>query len=95
MSITRAQVEHVALLARLDLSEAEKETFSTQIGAILDYVAKLDELDTAGVEPMVHGIAAPAPLRADEAGASLPPDEALRNAPESMDGCFRVPRIIE
>jgi aspartyl-tRNA(Asn)/glutamyl-tRNA(Gln) amidotransferase subunit C len=95
MPITRAQVEHVALLARLDLSEEEKETFANQIGAILDYVAKLDELDTAGVEPMVHGIAVPAPLRADQAGDSLPRDEALQNAPASMDGCFRVPRIIE
>ena len=95
MPITRAQVEHVALLSRLELSEAEKATFADQLGAVLDYVAKLDELDTQGVEPMVHGVDAPARLRGDKADASLPPQDALRNAPESLDGCFRVPRIIE
>ncbi|NLW50430.1 MAG: Asp-tRNA(Asn)/Glu-tRNA(Gln) amidotransferase subunit GatC [Candidatus Brocadiaceae bacterium] len=95
MAITREQVEHVALLARLDLTDGEKTAFAEQLSAILDYVAKLDELDTGGVEPLVHGIAVPAPFRPDQAGASLSPEEALQNAPERMDGFFRVPRIIE
>jgi len=95
MSITREQVEHVALLARLELSEAEKDHFAQQLGAILDFVQKLDEMDTSGVEPMVHGIDAFQPLRQDAVGESLPRQAALQNAPESSEGCFKVPRIID
>lgn len=95
MPITPEQVDYVAHLSRLKLTEAEKAKFAGQLDAILGYVEKLNELDTEGVEPMVHGVAAPAPVRRDVAGESLPRREALRNAPESSDGCFRVPRIIE
>jgi aspartyl-tRNA(Asn)/glutamyl-tRNA(Gln) amidotransferase subunit C len=95
MAITREQVEHVALLSRLELTEADKERFAGQLAAILAYMEKLNELDTASVEPMVHGIEGRQPMRPDAVGPSLPRDEALRNAPESSQGCFKVPLIIE
>ena len=95
MAITRRQVEHVAYLSRLRLSEEELDTFAAQLGSILAYMEKLDELDTAGVEPMVHGIEGCQPMRADGAGDSLPRRDALKNAPEASGGCFKVPRIIE
>jgi len=95
MPITRQEVEHVAHLSRLALSEGELEKFASQLDAILAYVAKLNELDTEGVEPMVHGIEGQEPVRQDVVGESLPCKEALQNAPDSADGCFRVPRIIE
>ncbi len=95
MPISREEVEHVAHLSRLELSDAEMEHFAEQIGAILDFVRKLDELDTEGVQPMVHGIAGTQPVRDDSVGESLPRPEAIANAPDAADGCFRVPRIID
>jgi len=95
MPITRQEVQHVAHLSRLALSAEELEKFASQLDAILAYVAKLNELHTDGVEPMVHGIEGQEPVRQDVVGESLPRKEALQNAPDSADGCFRVPRIIE
>ncbi|MHC4481127.1 MAG: Asp-tRNA(Asn)/Glu-tRNA(Gln) amidotransferase subunit GatC [Planctomycetota bacterium] len=95
MPITRQQVDYVAHLSRLELTEQEKERFAGQLDAILSYMEKLNELDTAGVEPMVHGMEGQQPVRPDKVGESLEREEALRNAPASSDGCFRVPRIIE
>jgi len=95
MPITRQEVEHVALLSRLELTEQEKARFAEQLDAILAYMGKLNELDTEGIEPMVHGIEGTEPVRLDELGQSLPRQEALQNAPESRDGYFKVPRIIE
>jgi len=95
MPITRQEVDYVAHLSRLALSDEEKDRLAAQLDAILEYMAKLNELDTEDVEPMVHGIEAPELVRHDEVGESLPRKEALRNAPESSEGCFRVPRIID
>ena len=95
MAITRREVDYVAHLSRLDLTEAEKDTFAEQLSAIVGYMDKLNALDTAGVEPMVHGIEGRQMTRPDAAGGSLPRTEALRNAPEQSEGCFKVPRIIE
>ncbi len=95
MPITRQEVEHVAYLSRLALSEEELQKFAAQLDAILGYVAKLKELDTEGVEPMVHGIEGQERVRQDVVGESLPRKEALQNAPDTADGCFKVPRIIE
>jgi aspartyl-tRNA(Asn)/glutamyl-tRNA(Gln) amidotransferase subunit C len=95
MAITSEQVDYVAHLSRLELSEEEKRKFAAQLGAILDYMQKLNELDTEEVEPMVHGIEGTEPVRPDAAGESLPREEALRNAPRTRQGCFRVPRIID
>jgi aspartyl-tRNA(Asn)/glutamyl-tRNA(Gln) amidotransferase subunit C len=93
--ITREQVEHVAHLSRLALSEEELDRFASQLDAILHYVEKLDELDTREVEPMVHGIEGFQPVRGDGVGESLPRDESLRNAPDQSRGYFKVPRIID
>jgi aspartyl-tRNA(Asn)/glutamyl-tRNA(Gln) amidotransferase subunit C len=95
MAITRDQVEHVAHLSRLALTDEELDTFSGQLGAILEYMEKLNELDTTGVEPMLHGIEGAQPAREDEKTGSLEREDALANAPESAEGCFKVPRIIE
>jgi aspartyl-tRNA(Asn)/glutamyl-tRNA(Gln) amidotransferase subunit C len=95
MPITREEVEYVAHLSRLALTEAEMERFAGQLDAILHYMEKLNELDTEGIEPMVHGIESPELVRHDEVGESLPRQEALQNAPESSEGCFKVPRIID
>ncbi len=95
MPITREEVERVAHLSRLDLSEQEKVKFAAQLGSVLDYMKKLNELDTEGVEPMVHGIEGQEVVRQDAVGESLPRQEALQNAPDSSQGCFKVPRIIE
>jgi aspartyl-tRNA(Asn)/glutamyl-tRNA(Gln) amidotransferase subunit C len=95
MPISLQQVEYIAHLARLELSDEEKRKLAEQLGVILDAIAKLNELDTSGVEPMVHGIQGRQPLREDVAGQSLPQQEALQNAPEAGQGFFKVPRIIE
>jgi aspartyl-tRNA(Asn)/glutamyl-tRNA(Gln) amidotransferase subunit C len=95
MAITREEVEHVAHLSRLELSPHELNHFAAQLGSILHYVAKLDELDTSEVEPMLHGLDGREPARADLSASSLTRDEALANAPDRAGGCFKVPRIIE
>jgi aspartyl-tRNA(Asn)/glutamyl-tRNA(Gln) amidotransferase subunit C len=95
MPITRREVDYVAHLSRLALTEAEKERFAGQLDAILAYMEKPNELDTEGVEPMVHGIGGAEPVRPDQVRRSLPRRDALANAPDSAEGCFRVPRIIE
>ena len=97
MSLSLDQVRRIAVLARLKLSPEEEQLFQGQLSAILDYVRQLEELDVAGVEPMTHALAAgerPS-LREDVVRPSLPPDEALANAPAREGTCFKVPRIIE
>ena len=94
MKISKAEVEHVARLARLEFSEHEKELFATQLDSILDYVGKLAELDTTGVEPTSHALDVTNAFRPDEARPSLSVDEALSNAPEREEGFFVVPRVI-
>ena len=86
---------HIAHLARLSLSETEEERFSQQLGSILLYVEKLNELDTSGVEPTSHVIAMHNVMREDVLWASLPRDSALGNAPDRSGNFYRVPKIIE
>ena len=95
MPITREQVEYVAHLSRLELSEVEKEKFAHQLDDILRYMEKLDELDTTDVEPLVHVSERQNVFREDAVGEPLPREDALSNAPESRQGCFKVPRIVE
>jgi aspartyl-tRNA(Asn)/glutamyl-tRNA(Gln) amidotransferase subunit C len=95
MKITKAEVEHVALLARLEFSETEVERFTTQLNSILDYMDKLKELDTTKVEPTFHAVARKNVFREDAVLPSLPQDLSLRNAPDGDRGFFRVPKIIE
>jgi len=93
--ITLAEVEHVARLARLDLSPEEKERMRAQLDAILAYIDKLRELDTADVEPTSHAIPVTNVMREDEIRPSFPREEMLANAPELDGDFFRVPKIIE
>jgi aspartyl-tRNA(Asn)/glutamyl-tRNA(Gln) amidotransferase subunit C len=93
--ITREDVEHVAELARLDLTSAEKEQFIAQLNAILTYIEKLSELDTTAVEPTSHVIPMSNIFRHDEVRPSLDRTKVLHNAPEASHFFFKVPRIIE
>jgi len=95
MKITKQEVEHVALLARLKFSEAEKERFTLQLNAILEYVEKLKELDTSEVEPTFHAVGQKNVFREDRVLPSVPQDLSLSNAPDGDRGFFRVPKIIE
>jgi aspartyl-tRNA(Asn)/glutamyl-tRNA(Gln) amidotransferase subunit C len=92
--LTRADVEHVARLARLALSEEEVDRFTTQLAAILEHAAQIAALDTAGVAPTAHPIPLANVLRPDEARPGLSRDEVLAMAPEAEDGRFRVPRMM-
>jgi aspartyl-tRNA(Asn)/glutamyl-tRNA(Gln) amidotransferase subunit C len=88
-------VEHIAHLARLRLTPEEKAKFGAQLNSILTYVEKLNELDTAGVEPTSHVLALSDVMREDKVRISLSRDEALMNAPDRSDDFYRVPKIIE
>lgn len=92
MKITRQEVEHVAKLARLEITETEKEAFSQQLSGILTYVEKLNRLKTGGVEAVAAGQANV--FRGDKSRPSLSVEKATVNAPESADGFFVVPKII-
>lgn len=95
MKITKQEVDHVAKLARLELSEQEQEKFTDQLSNILTYVEKLNELDTAGVEPTSHVLDIKNVMRNDVPAASLPQERALANAPDKAAGHYKVPKIIE
>ncbi|WP_139991235.1 Asp-tRNA(Asn)/Glu-tRNA(Gln) amidotransferase subunit GatC [Paenibacillus paridis] len=95
MSITPKDVEHVARLARLELSDAEKDQFTEQLNAILKYAEKLDGLDTDNVEPTSHVLPIKNVMRADEKRPSLPIEKVLLNAPDEEDGQFKVPAVLE
>ncbi|MFD2672518.1 Asp-tRNA(Asn)/Glu-tRNA(Gln) amidotransferase subunit GatC [Marinicrinis sediminis] len=95
MSITIQDVEHVAKLARLDLSEEEKIQFTEQIGAILKYAEKLNELDTEQVKATTHVMEVSNVMREDEVRESLPIDQVLKNAPDEDEGQFKVPAVLE
>ena len=95
MTVTLKDVEHVAKLARLELSDAEKNRFTEQLNAILKYAEKLNELNTEGVEPTTHVLPVMNVMREDKARPSWPLEEVLANAPEEEDGQFRVPAVLE
>ena len=95
MKISKQEVDHVALLARLKFSESEKERFTTQLNTILEYMDKLKELDTNNVEPTFHAVARTNVFREDLVLPSDAQELTLRNAPDGERGFFRVPKIIE
>jgi aspartyl-tRNA(Asn)/glutamyl-tRNA(Gln) amidotransferase subunit C len=94
MSLTRAEVEKVSLLARLQLSPQELDTMTTQLGAIIGYFEQLSELNTDGVEPMPHAIEVANVFAADELRESLPRGEALANAPHQNGEFYLVPAVL-
>jgi len=95
MKITRAEVEHVARLARLELSEQELDTFTAQMDSILNYVEKLNALDTDGIVPTSHAVPMENAFRPDQPGQSLDVPDALANAPHHAESFFTVPQVIE
>jgi aspartyl-tRNA(Asn)/glutamyl-tRNA(Gln) amidotransferase subunit C len=88
-------VDHIAHLARLRLTEEEKDTFGAQLNSILTYVEKLRELDTSGIEPTSHVLPIGNVMRGDDVRPSLLRNDALMNAPDRGDDFYRVPKIIE
>jgi aspartyl-tRNA(Asn)/glutamyl-tRNA(Gln) amidotransferase subunit C len=92
--ISRADVAHVARLARLDLTEDELDRFTAQLAAVLEYASDVASLDTAGVPPTAHPLELLNVLRDDVPVPSLDRDEVLAMAPDAVDGRFRVPRIL-
>ena len=92
--ITREEVRHVALLARLELSDDEEERMTGQLNGILGYMDKLNELDTGDVEPTTHAIQLQNVFRADAVQPSLERQDSLANAPETDGVNFTVPRVI-
>lgn len=93
--LTGPEVDHVAHLARLEITLAERESFGRQLGEILTYVEQLSTVDTEGVEPLLAVFARHDVLREDVSRPALGPDQVLRNAPEQEAGQFRIPRILE
>jgi aspartyl-tRNA(Asn)/glutamyl-tRNA(Gln) amidotransferase subunit C len=91
----KMDIDKVARLARLDLSQDEKEIFGNQLDQILEHMEQLNRLDTAGVEPTSHAIPISNVFREDETRPSFPRDEVLAIAPEVEGGYFKVPKIIE
>ncbi|MDD4802215.1 MAG: Asp-tRNA(Asn)/Glu-tRNA(Gln) amidotransferase subunit GatC [Syntrophomonas sp.] len=94
MALTIKEVEHVAMLARMNLSEDEKQRFTEQLSSILNYAGVLNTLDTDGVEPLTHILPAFNVFRTDTARNSMPREEILKNAPLAEEGQYKVPKIM-
>ncbi len=94
-TITRKEVEHVANLARLNLTEEEAERYTKDLNAILEFAAKLNELDTSDVPATSHATDVKNVMREDVNRPSVSNEEALRNAPEHDEGQFKVPAVFE
>ena len=92
--IKREEIEHISWLARIVLTEEEKDLFEKQLSSILEYFAILDEAETTSVEPTYHVIGITDVVRQDEPEAGLPQSEVLRNAPKEEQGYFKSPRIL-
>lgn len=88
-------INYVADLARIELSDQEKSELGAQLGDILKYVAQLKEVDVDGVEPTAHSVPLTNVTRPDEIREGLSHEDALRNAPRQVNGLFQVPKIVE
>lgn len=94
MNMTTVDIEYLEGLAKLELSDAERETLQPRIDEMLEYFNSLKELELDGVAPMSHCLELKSILREDEPSSSLSVDEALKNAKESEGGCFVAPKSI-
>jgi len=92
--ISLEQAKHVAKLARLALTDEQAQRFTGQLESILEYVAKIEAVDVAGVEPMAHVLPLKNVLREDVAGPALSLEQVLRNAPDADAPFFKVPKVI-
>lgn len=95
MSLTIDQVEHIAELARLSLTDAEKALFRDQLSAILEYAAVLQQVDTSAIPPTAAVLPLRNVMREDTVEPSMAPEDVLANAPDPTDGCFRVKAILK
>ncbi|MBM7094932.1 MULTISPECIES: Asp-tRNA(Asn)/Glu-tRNA(Gln) amidotransferase subunit GatC [Alteribacter] len=93
--ITKAQIKHVAHLARLEFTDHEVEMFSEQLDSIINYAEQLNELDTTNVKPTSHVFDVKNVLREDEVKPSLSQEDALKNAPDQKDGQVKIPSVFE
>ena len=93
--ITKEQVRHVAALARLEMDEQELDSYGRDLTDILGYVAKLNEIDTSGVEATAHMVSMDTPFRDDALGESFSHEQSLKNAPRREGFYFQVPQVIE
>ncbi len=95
--IAKKDLEHIAWLSRLELSEEDKEKYTPKLNSVLDYFGELDEVDTEGVEPTYHILPMNNVFREDEINTPVKPltqEEALSNAPKKQDGFFKAPRMM-
>lgn len=95
MASADIDIKYVAHLARLQLTPDEEKKLGAQLGNILGYIEKLNELDVSDVEPTAHAVPMVNVTRPDEIRPSLPHDDAMRNAPAQANGLFIVPKIVE
>lgn len=95
MALTIEEVRAIARLARLQLTAEEEERFASQLSDVLDYAARLREVDTSDIPPTASVLPISAPLRPDEVRPCLPREQLLASAPDSEGGLFRVPRVLE
>jgi aspartyl-tRNA(Asn)/glutamyl-tRNA(Gln) amidotransferase subunit C len=94
MKLTIEEVEHIAALARLELTETEKQQYAEQLSDILDYAARLDELETDSIPPMASVLDMQLRLREDESRPGLPREDVLKNAAETKEDQFKVPPVF-
>lgn len=95
MKISGETIEHVAKLARLNLTQEEKEKLTLEMGSIISYVDKLNELYTSGIHPTAHVMPIQNVFREDVACRSYDREKVLANAPSQEEGCFKVPKVVE
>ncbi len=93
--ISEEQVRHIGMLSRLKLSDEEVARFTRDLEAILEYMDDLRQVNVEGVEPTAHAVELHDAFRADEVQPSLPPDEALANAPQREGTMFKVPKVLD
>ena len=94
MALTPDQVRHVAVLARLGLTDEQVAKLASELSGILEHIEKISELDLSDVEPMAHAVDVTNVARPDENLPGLTQQQALQNAPEAEDGAFVIPRIV-
>ncbi|MEM2146748.1 MAG: Asp-tRNA(Asn)/Glu-tRNA(Gln) amidotransferase subunit GatC [Candidatus Jordarchaeaceae archaeon] len=93
-NVSHEEVEHIAWLAHIELTEEEKKVFADQFNRILDFFKKIDEVNTENIPPTYHVLDLVNVQRKDEVGESLPKDETFRNAPKSEECFFKSPKIV-
>jgi aspartyl-tRNA(Asn)/glutamyl-tRNA(Gln) amidotransferase subunit C len=95
MKLSLTEVEHIAELAKLELTDEEKVTFQEQLSAILAYADRLKQVDTSAIPPTPAVLPLCNVMREDVVEPSLPPEDVLANAPETAEGCFQVKAILD